>query len=121
MRIIEIMKQRILIGVALIMFLGLYACDRSSGKKQNTEQKSVIIVYGSEHCNHCHDFREWLKDNDLKYTFHDVTADMAAKKEMMKKVKNAKIGKRVLYPVVDIDGRILSRPAHKTVQALLKK
>ncbi len=114
------MKKGIWIVVFLVFVMAFYSCDQKE-KKAAVDQKSVILVYGSEHCHHCKDFKAWLDEHHLKYTFYDVTKDMKAKKEMMEKVKNAKLSKRVLYPVVDIDGRIMSRPAHKTVETMLKK
>jgi glutaredoxin len=114
------MKKRIWIFAVFFLAMGFYSCDHDK-KSLAVDQKSVILVYGSEHCHHCKDFKAWLDEHHLKYTFYDVTKDMKANKEMMEKVRNAKLSKRVLYPVVDIDGRILSRPAHKTVEAMLKK
>ncbi len=113
------MKRHFWVILALVLAMGFYSCDNA--KKVDHEQKSSIIVYGSGHCNHCKRFKAWLDEKGLKYTFHDVTLDQDAKKEMMRKVKKSNAGKRVLYPVVDLDGRILIRPAHKTVEALLKK
>ncbi len=113
------MKKNWVVLIFLLV-ISFSSCNNNE-KKVAGEQKSVILVYGSEHCHHCKAFKHWLDEKGLEYTFYDVTEDMKAKKEMMQKVKNAKLSKRVLYPVVDIDGRILSRPAHKTVETLLKK
>lgn len=105
----------------LVLFLGLYSCNLDASRGKSLKQKSVITVYGSKTCHHCTVFETWLDEQKLKYTFYDVNTDKEARMEMLNKVKGAKIKGRILYPVVDIDGKILIRPETKMIESLLKK
>ncbi len=103
------------------LFFGLYSCDLDANKGKSIKQVSVITVYGSANCMHCVKMKKWLDENNIDYTFFDVNSDREARTEMLNKVKKAKIKGRVLYPVVDIDGRIFIQPDHNTIEGILKK
>ena len=59
-----------------------------------------VIVYSTEACPWCHKAKDWLKENNIEFTDHDVGNDSKAAEEMI-----SKSGQRGV-PVIDIDGKI---------------
>ena len=115
------MKKYLWTILIFFLFLGFYSCEFDTKKEKSAEQKSVITVYGSANCIHCVKMKRWLDENNIDYTFIDVNSDRVARTEMLNKVKNAEIKGRVVYPVIDIDGRIFIQPDSKTIEGILKK
>ncbi|MBW3014119.1 glutaredoxin family protein [Candidatus Woesearchaeota archaeon] len=69
-------------------------------KKEATKQKKVI-VYSTKTCPYCVMAKEFLKQNKIKFTEKDVSADSAALKEMQEKSGQGGV------PVIDINGTII--------------
>mgnify|MGYP003412125919 CR=1 FL=1 len=72
------------------------------------EKKSVeTIVYGSDECHHCIDTKAFLTKNNISFEFFDIDKNPEALKEMLLKLRNAKISTQNLgIPVVDKNGVI---------------
>ncbi len=105
---------------SLIIFslICISACQKSSDQTQEKQSK-VIIIYGSDTCDHCVDFKAQLDSVGLTYDFRDVEVNYNFTNEMLNKVQAARITGRINYPVVDIEGKILVAPALGEVLALM--
>ena len=44
-----------------------------------------VVVYSSDSCMYCTDAKEYLKSLNVEYTEKNVSKDMVARKELMKK------------------------------------
>ncbi len=60
-----------------------------------------VIVYSTTHCPYCVKLKEFLKENNIKYTEYNVEEDKAKANEMVE--KSGQMG----VPVTDIDGTII--------------
>jgi glutaredoxin len=100
------MKSTIHVLVGLLLCL---ACQ--SGINQTKE----IIVYGSDNCNHCVNFKVKLDSVGFSYDFRDVEFNEIMNNEMVRKVRASGVQGGFKYPVVDIEGTILIAPEIQTV------
>jgi glutaredoxin-like YruB-family protein len=62
----------------------------------------AIKVYSTPTCPWCKKVKEFLKENDIKFTDIDVSNDESASKEMVK------ISGQIGVPVIDVNGTIIS-------------
>jgi glutaredoxin 3 len=62
---------------------------------------ATVKIYSTPTCPWCKKAKEYFKENNIKFTDVDVSADEAAQKEMVE--KSGQMG----VPVIDIDGKIL--------------
>jgi len=62
---------------------------------------ATVKIYSTPTCPWCKKAKEYFKENNIKFTDVDVSADEAAQKEMVD--KSGQMG----VPVIDIDGKIL--------------
>ena len=60
-----------------------------------------IKVYSSPMCAYCTTLKEFLKENSIEFEDIDVSQNIAAQDEMIKKTKQMTI------PVIEIDGDIV--------------
>jgi glutaredoxin len=87
----------------------------------NETPSASIIIYGNKRCGHCRALKRRLKRAKLKYVFYDVTKDKSKAVEMWKKVKSIKPNaKRIKFPVVIANGKVLIRPSIRKVKKALK-
>lgn len=56
-----------------------------------------VEIYTSDTCGFCHEAKDFLKENNIDYTEHNISTDPEAKKELIKK------GYRSV-PVINING-----------------
>jgi glutaredoxin len=100
--------------VATFAFL-LFACEGTNKGNQsnvtsnpNAEvaQKSIVI-YGSNQCSHCMDFKAKLDSIGLIYTFNDVDMSDQYYNEMRNIIQSAGVTGRVSFPIVLVDGQEL--------------
>lgn len=69
--------------------------------------KKTIIIYGSPDCHHCIDTKKWLTDHKIDFIFCDIDHDKNAVREMLFKLKVAKIPTNNLgIPVIDKNGEM---------------
>ncbi len=59
------------------------------------------IIYSTETCPWCHKAKDFLRENNVKFTDKDVARDEAARIELMQKTKQLGV------PVLDINGTII--------------
>jgi len=79
----------------------------------------LIIVYGSNNCDHCLDFKAQLDSIGFSYDFRDVEFNDAMNREMYYKVQRARIVGRINYPVIDVEGKIMVAPKLSEVIGLM--
>lgn len=76
-------------------------------RKKSVEPTPKTIVYGSDECHHCIDTKAFLTKNNISFEFFDIDKNPEALKEMLLKLRNAKISTQNLgIPVVDKNGAI---------------
>ena len=61
----------------------------------------AVKIYTTKTCHWCKKTKEFLKQNKIKYTERDVSANQKAAQEMIKKSKQMGV------PVLDINGKIM--------------
>lgn len=71
---------------------------KSSGKKSMAKK---VKIYTTPSCPWCKKTKEFFKKNKVKYTEIDVSSNVKAQQEMLK--KSGQMG----VPVIDIDGKII--------------
>ncbi len=101
------MKQTIYLLIGLFVWV---ACQTGS------KQTRSIIVYGSDNCHHCVEFKVKLDSLGFTYDFRDVEFNQMMNDEMVSKVRASGEMGGFKYPVVDIEGDILIAPE---IQAVL--
>ena len=97
----------------LVPFVLLLACQNKQ------EQTKKIIVYGSDNCHHCVDFKAQLDSVGFTYDFRDVEFNEMMNNEMVSKVRASGVQGGFKYPVIDIEGNILVAPELQEVLDLM--
>lgn len=87
----------------------IFQCDvyaqNATTSVETKKEKPMLILYGSDVCDHCIATQKYLKDNNIEFTFYDIDKNPEALKEMLTKLRNAKISTNNLgIPVVDKNG-----------------
>lgn len=92
--------------VLLVLFLGICNPEAiAQGVQKEMPKSKVIIVYGSDDCQHCTDTKAFLKENNIEFVFYDIDKNQEALKEMLTKLRNANISTSNLgIPVIDKQG-----------------
>ncbi|HLF34300.1 MAG TPA: glutaredoxin domain-containing protein [Cyclobacteriaceae bacterium] len=95
----------------------------SSGKNENKdnrlEKPYSVIVYGSRDCLHCAVFVKSLDSAGINYRFCEVDKDKSLFNEMYRKIREINYPGYVVYPVVDVNGKILVNPEFKDIAGIL--
>jgi glutaredoxin len=87
--------------------------------QQNFRQTKEIIVYGSDNCHHCVEFKAQLDSVGFTYNFRDVEFNPMMNNEMVSKVRASGVQGGIKYPVIDIEGNILIAPELQAVLDLM--
>jgi glutaredoxin-like YruB-family protein len=74
----------------------------------------MIKVYSTKMCPYCVTLKQFLKQHNVKFKDIDVSSDMKAQEEMIK--KSGQMG----VPVVDIDGEIVVGFNKEKISQILK-
>ena len=109
-----------ILPIVLITVLNwsLIQCSSAPKKKLNDEQiitqviQKSIIVYGSNQCPHCINFKTILDSIGLEYTFHDIDISDKYALEMVERVKVAGHTKGFSIPVVVVNDQELFIAPH---------
>jgi glutaredoxin len=110
----------------VVLVLALVACENkqksidTSGNITHIVPKN-IIVYGSESCDHCLEFRQKADSLKIKYLFKDCEADERNYNELAMKIQQANYPGYISFPVVDINGKIYIRPEFDQFLKLIEK
>ena len=81
-----------------------------TSKNITPKKEKLIIVYGSENCDRCHEFRQKADAMKIKYTFKDCEADERNYNELAYKIQQGNYPGYISFPVIDIDGRLYIQP-----------
>lgn len=73
-----------------------------------------VTIYSTPTCHFCHMAKEFFIEKGVKYTEHDVLADVAKRQEMMD--KSGQLG----VPVIVIDDHVIVGFNQPQIEALLK-
>ena len=84
-------------------------------------QTKDIIVYGSDNCDHCVNFKAKLDSIGFEYDFRDVEFNQAMAHEMTYKVRRSDVNGGFSYPVIDVEGKILVAPELEEVLELMQE
>lgn len=60
-----------------------------------------VTIYSTPTCHFCHMAKEFLKENNIEYTEHNVLSDLEKRQEMVE--KSGQMG----VPVIVIDGKVI--------------
>lgn len=87
----------------------IFQCDvyaqSTNTSVETKKEKPMLILYGSDVCDHCIATQKFLKENNIDFKFYDIDKNPEALKEMLSKLRNAKMSTNNLgIPVVDKDG-----------------
>jgi len=61
-----------------------------------------IRLFVKPFCGWCHEAQDWLEERGIQFESLDVTANRAARQEMLE------LSGQTLAPVIDVDGEILA-------------
>lgn len=98
-----------LIAVVLLVEIG---CEPKSNKtasspetiaEPETIDREAIVIYGSNTCHHCTEFKSKLDSAGLTYEFNDVDISDEHALRMLELVKEAEFKGRILFPVVYVN------------------
>ena len=97
------------IAITIFFLIAIFQCDvfaqNTNTSVETKKEKSMLILYGSDVCDHCIATQKYLKDNNIEFKFYDIDKNPEALKEMLTKLRNAKMSTNNLgIPVVDKDG-----------------
>ena len=97
------------IAITIFFLIAVFQCDvyaqNTTISVETKKEKPMLIVYGSDECHHCIATQKYLKDNNIEFKFYDIDKNPEALKEMLTKLRNAKMSTNNLgIPVVDKDG-----------------
>lgn len=119
-------KQILKFLPAAILLLILFSCESkqktidTSGNISPVVPKNVI-VYGSENCDDCHEFRQKADALNIKYLFKDCEADERNYNELALKIQQANLPGYISFPVVEINGKLYIKPEFDQFLALIEK
>ena len=76
---------------------------------------TIVKIYTTPTCQWCKKTKDWLKQNNIKYTEKNVAKDRKARQEIIKKSGQTGV------PVIDIKGKIIIGFDPKEIQKALSK
>jgi glutaredoxin len=93
--------------IIFLLFIIFGTFFANAQEKKSVGTTPTTIVYGSDECHHCIDTKAFLTKNKISFEFFDIDKNPEALKEMLTKLRNAKISTQNLgIPVVDKNGVI---------------
>ncbi len=116
------MKWIKIITIASLCF-SLQQCmvDENKENSASTQAQSQknIVVYGSDECSHCVDFKKQLDSAGYEYTFYDVEKDQSKGDEMLLKVQQTGFRGNISFPVIVVDGAVKVAPSFQDLEQSL--
>lgn len=110
------MKKSLITSIVLLLFFIINGCGSSEQKVANQEssteiKQTSIVVYGSNTCTHCIQFKAKLDSVGLPYVFNDVDVSDEQALIMVDLVKQSGFKGRIMFPVVQLNGeKVLIAP-----------
>lgn len=93
-----------------IIFLFIICQDSTSqfAKTKVEQEKSKMIIYGSNTCHYCIDAKDYLSENKIEFIFYDIDVNILKQIEMIEKLSKANIPtSSINLPIVDKGGVIV--------------
>ncbi|MFT4737013.1 MAG: glutaredoxin [Paraglaciecola sp.] len=94
-----------LFSVVFLTFLLGCSTESSQSSAQETTVQKEIVVFGSNQCSHCLDFKSKLDSAGLTYTFHDIDVDDQRAEEMIERLQAINFEGRVSLPVIMVNNQ----------------
>jgi glutaredoxin len=69
--------------------------------KKNLKQPGQVILYSRPMCGWCQEAKEWLDEEEWKYTVCNVGVDLAGRQ------RAAELSGQTCVPVIEVDGLVL--------------
>lgn len=106
-----------------ILSISLQQCmmdeKKESTATEESQEQNAILVYGSDECSHCVDFKKKLDSAGYAYTFYDVEKDQYLADEMLLKVQQSGFRGYIRFPVVVVNDELKVNPTFEEVQQSL--
>ena len=119
------MKNIIPKSFLIILIAGIFSCtSNNTDDSKATKQKGVpeeVIVYGSNSCDHCIDFKAKLDNAGIDYVFHDVEQNQQLADEMVKAVQSINYQDYIAFPVVVVGKQVFVNPPFGEVLKVIRK
>ena len=119
------MKHIISKSLLIILILGIFSCTaNNTDNREATKEKTVaeeVIVYGSNSCDHCIDFKAKLDNAGIDYVFHDVEQNQQLADEMVAAVQSINYQGYIAFPVVVVDTQVFVNPPFADVLKVIRK
>ncbi len=99
------------LGLLLILFQFCSSSTESSKNKgEAVAEPPSIVIYGSNTCDHCIDFKVKLDSVGLEYSFNDVEVNEEQALVLTQLLQDANYQGGVNFPVVFLNSRLLIAP-----------
>ncbi|MDH5609679.1 MAG: glutaredoxin [Cyclobacteriaceae bacterium] len=93
--------------VTLVAFTQCGSPQEKAAETTEVPAQKSIVIYGSNNCPHCIDFKAKLDARGITYTFNDVEFSDKLTLEMVEVVKSSNYAGQIYYPVVVVDNRMV--------------
>ena len=108
------MKFKILSLTLILGSLIFSGCTSDSNSETESTSESLtqpqLVIYGSNSCGHCIDFKAKLDSLNISYTFNDVEQNKALADEMLEVVHAANYYDYIEFPVVAVGKQVFINP-----------
>ena len=84
--------------------------ESGSDRAIDRSAQAQLVIYGSNSCGHCIDFKAKLDSLNISYTFNDVEQNKALADEMLEVVHAANHYDYIEFPVVAIGKQVFINP-----------
>ncbi|MDF9797052.1 glutaredoxin [Catalinimonas alkaloidigena] len=92
--------------------------ESETAEASQDTQKS-ILVYGSDECSHCVNFKKKLDSAGYTYTFYDVDKDQSYADQMLLKLQQVGFRGNISLPVVVLEDDIKVGASFDEIESLL--
>ena len=86
----------------------------SQSTNKDTKQQKRVVVYSTPSCSWCNKLKQYLRENNIKFTDIDVSKDTRSAEEMVKKSGQQGV------PQTDINGQIIVGFDKKRIDQILE-
>lgn len=112
-------KLPVILGIMVVIMIISTGCTNSREPLELNTNDYTIIVYGTSTCGFTTSCMTSLDNEELVYTFKDVSMSTTFNSEMWSKIQEADLGTTAYYPVVDVNDTILMRPTLTEIKSHL--
>jgi glutaredoxin len=107
-----VLKETQMKNLALLIFFFLTPCTSkivAQSVQVKTNEKTALIVYGSDGCHHCIDTKKYLTERNISLVFYDIDKNNEALQEMLGKLRKAGLSTSNLgIPVIDKQSEVFT-------------